>query len=238
MGQMLRVVMVAGLVGVALSGCATRNWVRDVVAKRSGEIDQRVNTVDARTGQLEGRAGQQDQKIEKVEGRVTEESQRVDGRMKTLEGSVNETGETARAARSRADAAYTRADETDARLTRLWDKRRSRNVVESVQVQFGFNKSELDDRAQTALAAIVKDLRDNERLSVDLEGFTDPSGPRDYNVQLSQRRVDAVRRYLVEQGVPQPRIHGTGLGPLVKTGNPEPAAQKRRVTLHVMVDAD
>jgi outer membrane protein OmpA-like peptidoglycan-associated protein len=84
----------------------------------------------------------------------------------------------------------------------------------------------------------VKDLRDNERLSVDLEGFTDPSGPRDYNVQLSQRRVDAVRRYLVEQGVPQPRIHGTGLGPLVKTGNPEPAAQKRRVTLHVMVDAD
>jgi outer membrane protein OmpA-like peptidoglycan-associated protein len=238
MGQMLRVVMVAGLVGVALSGCATRNWVREEVAKSSGQVDQRVTTVDQRVTTVEARTGQQDQRMQKMEGQAAEESQRVDGRMKTLEASVNETGETARAARSRADAAYTRADETDARMTRLWDKRRSRNVVESVQVQFGFNKAELDDRAQSALAAVVKDLRENERLSVDLEGFTDPSGPRDYNVQLSQRRVDAVRRYLVEQGVPQPRINGIGLGPVVKAGNAEPAAQKRRVTLNVMVDAD
>jgi len=234
MGQVLRVVTVAGLMGVALSACATRNWVREEVAKSSGPIDQRVTTV-------EGRAGQTDQRIGQVEGKVTEGSQRMDtfdGRVKSMEGSINETGEVARGARGRADAAYTKAEETDGRVTRLWDKRRSRNVVESVQVQFGFNKAELDDRAQTALAAVVKDLRDNERLTVDLEGFTDPSGPRDYNVQLSQRRVDAVRRYLVEQGVPQPRINGIGLGPIAKSNGSEAAAQKRRVTLNVMVDAE
>jgi outer membrane protein OmpA-like peptidoglycan-associated protein len=235
MRQVFRVGMVVGLVGVAVSGCATRDWVRDMVAKRSGEIDERVSTVESRTGQ----------RIEQVEGRVGEESQRVgrveerfDGRVKSLEGSLNETADTARAARGRADEAFTRADTTDARLTRLWAKRRARNVVESVQVQFGFNRSELDDRAQTALLALVKDLRDNERLTVDLEGFTDPSGPRDYNVQLSQRRVEAVRRYLVEQGVPQPRIHAIGLGPIMDRGAPEPAAQKRRVTLHLMIDGE
>lgn len=235
MRQVLRVGMVVGLVGIAVSGCATRGWVRDMVATRSGEIDERVSTVESRAGQ----------RIEQVEGRVGEESQRVgrveerfDGRVKSLEGSVNETAETARAARGRADEAFTRADTTDSRLTRLWAKRRSRNVVESVQVQFGFNRAELDDRAQTALLALVKDLRDNERLTVDLEGFTDPSGPRDYNVQLSQRRVEAVRRYLVEQGVPQPRIHAIGLGPLVDRGTPEPPAQKRRVTLHLMIDGE
>ena len=233
-GQVLRVVAVAGLVGVALSACATRGWVREEMTKTSAPLDQRVTTV-------EGRAGQTDQRIGQVEGKVTEGSQRMDtfdGKVKSLEGSLNETGEIARGARSRADAAYTKADETDARLTRLWDKRRARNVVESVQVQFGFNKSDRDDRAQTALAAVVKDLRDNERLTVDLEGFTDPTGPRDYNVQLSQRRVEAVRRYLVEQGVPQPRIQGIGLGPIAKSNGSEAAAQKRRVTLNVMVDSD
>jgi len=235
MRQVLRVGMVAGLVGcVGLSGCATKNWVREVVEKRSGEIDHRVNTV-------EGRAGEQGQRIEQIDARVSEGTQKMDqfdGRVKGLEGTVNETGEVARAARSRADAAFTKSDETDGRLSRLWNKRRARNVVESVQVQFGFNRAELDDRAQTALAALVKDLRENDRLTVDLEGFTDPSGPRDYNMQLSQRRVDAVRRFLVEQGVPQPRIYGIGLGPIVEKGTAESAAQKRRVTLHVMVDSE
>jgi outer membrane protein OmpA-like peptidoglycan-associated protein len=231
MRHLYRVGVVLGLVGVAASGCATRDWVRDVVGKQAGEVDQRFSTV-------EGRAGQQGQRLEQVEGKVTEESQRVgrveerfDGKVKSLEGSVNETTEIAKTARSR-------ADDTDARLSRLWAKRRARNAVESVQVQFGFNRAELDDRAQTALLALVKDLRDNERLTVDLEGFTDLKGPRDYNVQLSQRRVEAVRRYLVEQGVPQSRIHAIGLGPLVDRGAVEPPAQKRRVTLHVMVDGE
>lgn len=238
MRHILQLGVVVGLVGVAASGCATRDWVRDAMAKQSGEVDQRFSTV-------EGRAGQQGQRIEQVEGRVGEESKRLgqveerfDGRVKSLEGSVNETADIARTAKGRADAAFTRADDTDSRLTRLWAKRRARNVVESVQVQFGFNRAELDDRAQTALLALVKDLRDNERLTVDLEGFTDPTGPRDYNVQLSQRRVEAVRRYLVEQGVPQPRIHAIGLGPLMDRAKAEPPAQKRRVTLNVMVDGE
>src|SRR3989442_7055380 len=37
------------------------------------------------------------------------------------------------------------------------------------------------------------------RLSVDLEGYADPTGTYEYNVGLSQRRVETVRRYLVEK---------------------------------------
>jgi outer membrane protein OmpA-like peptidoglycan-associated protein len=223
------------VLAVCASGCATRGWVQEAIGKRTEEVEQRFDE----------RTGTQGRRLDQVEGRVKEESQRVgqveerfDGRVKSLESSVGETGEVAKNARGRADAAVARVDETDARLSRLWGARRTRNVVEAVRVQFGFNRAELDDRAQTALLPLVKDLRENPKLTVDLEGFTDHTGPRDYNIQLSQRRVEAVRRYLVEQGVVMPRIHAIGLGPSADRGMPETPAEKRRVTVRLMVDAD
>ena len=227
MRQGLRAVVVVSLLTVAASGCATRDWVRNLV----GKTDQRVGSVEERTAA-------QGQRIDQVDARVTEEAKRVDGRVTGLETSVGEAGETAKAARGRADDAFARAEDTDARVSRLWTNRRNRNLVESLQVQFGFNRTDLDDRAQTALLTLAKDLRENPKLTVDLEGFTDLTGAREYNIQLSQRRVEAVRRYLVEQGVPMPRINAIGLGPSYDKGTPETAAQKRRVSVRLMTDAE
>ncbi len=50
------------------------------------------------------------------------------------------------------------------------------------------------------------------RYVVEVEGFTDKTGPREYNLALSRRRADAVVRYLVDKGVPLRRIHMIGLG--------------------------
>jgi OmpA family len=65
---------------------------------------------------------------------------------------------------------------------------------------FGFDRWDLDDRAQTALGEVVSELKKNAALSVVLEGYTDPQGAGAYNMELSQRRVEAVRRYLVGRG--------------------------------------
>jgi len=220
--------VVVSLLAISASGCATRGWVNEQMSKSNAENAQRSSAVEERTGQ----------RIDKVEARVSEESQRVGGRLNSMESSLGETGEVAKGARGRADEAFTKAEEADARTSRLWANRRTRNVVESVQVQFGFNRSDLDDRAQTALLTLAKDLRENPKLTVDLEGFTDLSGAREYNIQLSQRRVEAVRRYLVEQGVPMPRINAIGLGPSYNKGTNESPAQKRRVTVRLMVDGE
>jgi outer membrane protein OmpA-like peptidoglycan-associated protein len=133
------------------------------------------------------------------------------------------------------DAARTAIDEVDTRLTRLWTNRNQRNQVDTLNVHFGFDKSELDDRAQTSLANLVKELKENPKLGVELQGYADPVGPGPYNVQLSNRRVEAVRRYLVGQGIELPRIHSIGLGPVAGGG---PNADKRRVTLRVTTDKD
>ena len=88
--------------------------------------------------------------------------------------------------------------------------------------------------AQTALLGIIKELKTNADLTVDLEGFTDPTGPREYNYGLSQRRVESVRRYLIENGAELGRIYSIGMGPL--NGGAAEHANLRRVTVRLMVN--
>ncbi|MBI4637547.1 MAG: OmpA family protein [Candidatus Rokubacteria bacterium] len=224
--------IVAPALLVLATGCATRDWVRETLGKKEVEIDKRIVSVDQR---------------------VSEESQRVEGmgfRLTTVETGLGETTASAHAARERAEgaaaraegafgraeAASNRADEVDSRFTRLWSNRNKRDLVEAVQLHFAFDKWELSDAAQTSLATLVKELRENPRLTVDLEGYADPAGGYTYNVALSQRRVEAVRRYLVEQGIALPRIYSVGLGPILD--QKEPDEKKRRVTVKLMVSAD
>lgn len=193
------------------SGCATRDWVRDLFTKQQAEVDQRFG---------------------QVEGRVTESNQRIEGvsaQVKGVEGAVGDV-------RGRADAAFGKAEGVDQRLTRLWTNRHNPKVVESMDVYFGFDLSDLSDGAQTALLGLVKELKANPGLTVALEGYTDPQGAREYNYQLSRRRVEAVRRFLAEKGVQLSRVQSIGLGPIADRGQPE--EKKRRVTVTLLVDQD
>jgi outer membrane protein OmpA-like peptidoglycan-associated protein len=233
MGRVLNGIVLVLPVVVLTSGClATRSWVDETVGKRQTETDQRVSSVDTERRQDSARIDQQTQRLDGVEVSVRDGSQRVDGlgqQVKGLEGSVSE-------ANTNAKGAQARAEEVDGRLTRLWDNRTVRKLSDSTTVQFAFNSADLGDKAQTSLVALVRDLQQNPKLMIELEGYADPKGPRDYNVQLSQRRVEAVRRYLVQNGIEQSRIHSIGLGPIddPKTSD----AAKRRVTVKVMVLAD
>jgi outer membrane protein OmpA-like peptidoglycan-associated protein len=210
-------IALAGLVPL-LVGCATRDWARDLVEKRVVSVESLV--------------AEQGQRVTGLEGRVEEEGQRV----KALEASVTSTSESARAASESAREARARADEVNSRLTRLWVNRHRRNLAEAQDVYFGFDQAELDDTAQTALTSLVKELRGNPRLGIELQGYADPKGTVRYNIALSQRRVEAVRRYLIEQGIEMPRIQSIGLGPIMDTAVED--AKKRRVTVRVMVEPD
>ena len=237
MRQMVGIGMILPAVLLTASGCvATRDWVNETVGKRATEIDQRVTTVDGERRQdvarIDGKVQQHVQRLDGVEANVKEGAQRLEGmgsKVQGLEASVNDASETAKSAKAR-------AEETDARLTKLWDKRNARAPIESLHVQFAFNRWELDDGAQTALVQLVRQLQENPKLVVDLEGYADATGPREYNVQLSQRRVDEVRRYLVQKGIELPRIQSIGLGVL---DDPKlPNASKRRVTVKMMILAE
>ncbi|MBR5882811.1 MAG: OmpA family protein [Mailhella sp.] len=85
-------------------------------------------------------------------------------------------------------------------------------------VNFAFNSYALDAKAQGVLdeaAAVLK----GKKVKVVLEGWTDSIGSDAYNKKLSQNRANAVKNYLVEQGVPAANIEAVGMGKSFKFDN-------------------
>jgi outer membrane protein OmpA-like peptidoglycan-associated protein len=139
-------------------------------------------------------------------------------------------------AQRRAEEAAKKAEGVDSRLTRLWTNRFNQKPADSLEVYFTPDSIDLSDAAQTALVGVVREMEKNPAITVELGGYTDPRGALDYNYALSQRRVDAVRRFLVDKGIPLGRIQAASLGPLA--GKDIPDAKKRRVTVRLMVDRE
>jgi outer membrane protein OmpA-like peptidoglycan-associated protein len=218
---------------VLCTGCATREWVHEVVAERDALIDQKVAGVE-RSATTAAEASN-----EARERLARDQAARVDAlaaRLGAIEEAVAEARETSRIARSRADEAMARAEAADSRLTKLWARRHARTPVNFLQIRFGFDTSALDDPSKSALVALAHELRDNPTLTVDLEGYADSKGSREYNLRLSRRRIEAVQRYLEEQGVEGRRISGTARGPVTDPAQSD--ERKRRVVVKIMLDAD
>jgi peptidoglycan-associated lipoprotein len=76
---------------------------------------------------------------------------------------------------------------------------------------FEFDSSALTDAARIAVDAHIAALLGNDA-SVRLEGHTDERGTREYNLALGERRANAVRDYMVANGVPSYRIESISYG--------------------------
>src|SRR2546430_13453345 len=77
---------------------------------------------------------------------------------------------------------------------------------------FDFNKVEVKSDGRDILDRAVKTLKDNPDVKVVVEGHTDSLGSDAYNKKLSERRAEAVKRYLVRQGIDPSRIRTAGYG--------------------------
>ena len=99
-------------------------------------------------------------------------------------------------------------------------------------VYFDFNKATLKPGAGPTLDQAASTLKANPNMSIRLEGHTDSVGSDGYNRRLSQRRADAVRRYLAGQGVGAGRLDSVGKGesqPVASNATNQGRAQNRRV---------
>ncbi len=91
-------------------------------------------------------------------------------------------------------------------------------VVRISDVLFHFNDFTLTPEAREKLAKIAGILVAYGGICPRLEGYTDNVGSDEYNLKLSRKRADAVRDYLVFQGLPPANLTAAGLG------NTNPAA--------------
>ena len=97
---------------------------------------------------------------------------------------------------------------------------------------FATGKAELKSGATVNLDRITKFMSEYPKRTAAIEGFTDNMGSEEMNQSLSERRADAVKRYLVGQGVGSARLTSTGRGEAAPIADNDSAAgrqQNRRV---------
>jgi outer membrane protein OmpA-like peptidoglycan-associated protein len=192
------------------AGCATEQWTQELFTKRQVEVDEQFT--------------EQGQRIQRVEGRVS-----------YLEVAMTETREQVRDALT--PSPTVRSPKRPTRSTTDKGTSAGRTLIAVVHVPFGFDRADFDASAEAALASIIRELRENRNLAIELEGTTDSVGRFDYNVRLSQRRVAAVTRWLTEKGVDRARILGaTSRGPVADASLKDSA--KRRVMVKLMTSTD
>jgi len=143
----------------------------------------------------------------------------------------------------RADAEK-RAAQATADLERIGSvKQEARGMVITLSgsVLFASAQWELLPEAQVKLGDVAKALteRDPDSKMV-VEGHTDSQGTPSFNLDLSQKRADAVRTYLVSRGIAGDRITAQGFGlarPIADNGSAEGRANNRRVEIVVQPSA-
>ena len=117
-------------------------------------------------------------------------------------------------ARADANAVRNELEVMRAQVTELQTRQTERGLVVTLgDVLFEVDRAAIKPGATRALDQLVAALRTDPAAAITIEGHTDSTGSRDYNMDLSTRRMNSVRAYLVTHGVDPARISGRGLGP-------------------------
>ncbi|MDV7697892.1 OmpA family protein [Chryseobacterium soli] len=99
-------------------------------------------------------------------------------------------------------------------------------------VNFAFDSTNLTSAAQTNLDKLAQVLTNNPDTNINIYGHTDAKGTDAYNLNLSERRANAVKTYLSSKGIASSRMFAKGEGksqPVATNDTEEGRAKNRRV---------
>ncbi|MBL7856528.1 MAG: OmpA family protein [Cyclobacteriaceae bacterium] len=104
---------------------------------------------------------------------------------------------------------------------------------------FAQGKATIDPSSYPGLDEVVQMMKENNRIEIQLEGHTDNVGSAKANMELSEQRVEAVRKYIVAKGISKNRIQTKAFGgtkPLRNEMTPEERIKNRRVEMRILKD--
>ncbi len=202
------------------AGCATKKYTRN-------RINERVTPLEQRTGELEETSRRNTQDIGRVGADITE-----------VRGRADRAQAQADAALGRADEASKRAGAAEQSVTDLRASLDKYSLQNTATVNFKFDSYELTPEAKASLDHLAGQIKDRNNFILEVTGFADWIGSDAYNNRLTDKRADAVRRYLAEQhNVPLFRMHMLGFGELravADNHSSEGRAQNRRVEIRLL----
>jgi peptidoglycan-associated lipoprotein len=207
----LGVFAVLAVAALGLSGCATKSYVQQEVAKATSASDAKIGEV-----QKQVESNQQD--ISNLKKSDDMQNQQI----AQLSDSAKE--------------ALTRAEEAGklAKGKFLFEQ-----TLSDDQAKFGFDKSNLSPEAKAALDAFAEKVKaENKNVYIEIQGHTDNIGSEQYNLKLGQQRAETVMRYLnMQHGFPLFRMNAISYGefkPIADNKTRDGRAKNRRVTLVVL----
>jgi len=219
---------------MVLSGCATRKYVRLQTQALEPSIQEAQNGVKENA-----------ERIDAVDRRAQQgvtAAAAADTKATTAQQAAQTAQTAAQAADRKADTANQGVQQANNRIntleTRIGSINDNYTESEKQVVMFDTNKSTLTTQGKSTLDKIAGDLSGQRTgYMLELQGFTDSQGSEQYNIGLSQRRVESVERYLVSKNIPLFRISVVGLGednPVADNKTREGRAQNRRVEIRVL----
>ena len=99
-------------------------------------------------------------------------------------------------------------------------------------VNFKVDRADLTESAKKILDEVVRSLKENPEVKLDIQGHTDSDGTDAYNMDLSKRRALTVKQYLVDHGIDGSRLTVSWFGeskPIASNDTPEGKAKNRRI---------
>ena len=139
-------------------------------------------------------------------------------------------------ARMRGDEAFQKAESAEkmAKGKVLWEV-----TLSNDQVKFGLNEDKIPEDSRAILSDLAQRVKSYDKtVYVEIQGHTDSTGSDEYNMALGEKRANAVRRYLAEDGgIPLHLIETVSYGkssPVADNGSRQGRAQNRRVVIRIL----
>ena len=109
-------------------------------------------------------------------------------------------------------------------------------ILRKKVVEFYANSDLLTAKGRETISSLLPVLRNNSRTHVEITGHADNVGTQDYNLALSQRRAEAVKKYFLAQGIAEQRLITQGYGfslPIADNATAEGRQRNRRAEVIV-----
>jgi OmpA-OmpF porin, OOP family len=236
--SILKWTVIPAVIGLALvsQGClATKKDVQQQIAPVQAQASQ----AQKQSAENKQAIGDLDRQVASVDEKAVEASKRAQEAAEAAQRASDaaaHANDTANQAGQRADAAKSTADQANAKLDQALGNLDSYHLQNTQKVYFGSGKSNLTKDEEAKLDQTIQALASTKYYVIEVEGFTDRLGGADYNLALSQRRADAVLRYLTLHDVPLRKIHEVGVGkedPKAVNKTSADRKENRRVDLRV-----
>jgi outer membrane protein OmpA-like peptidoglycan-associated protein len=201
--------------------------------------ERRAQTAEARAQDLQF-VQQKEQTLTQMHAAQTSQVQLTAAELGRAKTQLGAQGQQLMSERERREDAERRAAAATAALAGFGTvKQETRGMVITLSgsVLFASNKSELLPSAQRKLNDVADTLTKQDPDSkMVVEGHADSQGAAEYNQELSQRRAESVRGYLVSHGISSDRVTAQGFGftrPIADNASAEGRADNRRVEIVV-----